>query len=287
MRDRDIVTEHRASHQIGASFDPIRNDGVLGPAQGITPLDEQDVGTGTLDGGSHRIEQVGQVDDLRLLRAVAQHRRALGQGGGHHQVLGTGHGFAGKGEVGRVELVRPGLDVAVLEPDLGTHPDQALDVEVDRALADGAAAGQRHPRAAVAGQQRPQHQDRGPHRLDQVVGRLERADFLDADRVGSLGRFADRRAELLEHPQHRAHVAHPREVAQRHRLVGQQAGRQRRQRGVLGPGDADAALQSLAAVDLQFIHGSPTPDDTHRGGGWTTGADPLVGSDPLEWSRPA
>src|SRR5437868_13025875 len=42
---------------------------------------------------------------------------------------------------------------------------------------DGAAAGQRHPRLALARQQRPEHQDRGAHLAHDVVGRSGRGDL--------------------------------------------------------------------------------------------------------------
>ena len=67
---------------------------------------------------------------------------------------------------------RRGDHVAVLDRDLGAHRLQALDVLVDRARADGAAARQRHLGLAEARQQRTQRQHRRAHGLDQLVGRL-------------------------------------------------------------------------------------------------------------------
>jgi hypothetical protein len=94
-------------------------------------------------------------------RGVLQHGLAIGQGRGHHQVLGAGHGdHVGRDARARRRRGRPhlrcqGLDVAVLHGDLGAHGLQALDVLVHRPRADGAAAGQRHLGRAEAGQQRP------------------------------------------------------------------------------------------------------------------------------------
>ncbi len=56
--------------------------------------------------------------------------------------------------------------------DLGAQRREALEVLVDRPHADGAAAGQRNPRVAAAGEQRPQHQHARAHGLDQLVGRV-------------------------------------------------------------------------------------------------------------------
>ena len=68
------------------------------------------------------------------------------------------------------------------------HRLQALDVLVDRTQADRAAARQRHLRLAAAREQRTQHQDRGAHRLHQLVGR-DRAEIdasaLELHRIGA------------------------------------------------------------------------------------------------------
>ena len=62
-------------------------------------------------------------------------------------------------------------DVAAFDVDLRAHGLQARDVDVHRACADGAAAGQRHVGLAEARQQRPEHQDGRAHGLHQLVGR--------------------------------------------------------------------------------------------------------------------
>ncbi len=63
-------------------------------------------------------------------------------------------------------------DVAVLDDDLRAHGLQALDVLVDRARADGAAAGQRDAGLAEPRQQRPEHENGRPHGLHEVVRRF-------------------------------------------------------------------------------------------------------------------
>jgi hypothetical protein len=50
-------------------------------------------------------------------------------------------------------------------------------VEVDRPVADGAAPGQRHARAALAREHRAQHEDGRAHGLDEVVGGLHRREL--------------------------------------------------------------------------------------------------------------
>ena len=91
--------------------------------------------------------------------------------GGHHEVLGAGDGHRLQHQPRALQAPGARLDVAVLDVDVGAHGLQARHMDVDRARADGAAAGQRHIGRAEARHQRPEHQDRGAHGLDQLVGR--------------------------------------------------------------------------------------------------------------------
>ncbi len=38
------------------------------------------------------IREICQIHHLRLARGILEHRLALGQGGGHHEILGAGDG---------------------------------------------------------------------------------------------------------------------------------------------------------------------------------------------------
>ena len=63
-------------------------------------------------------------------------------------------------------------------------------------------------------------------------------------------------AEVVEQLDHRLDVADARHVRQRHRLVGEQARGEDRQRAVLVPGRADAAVERPAALDDERLgHG--------------------------------
>ena len=65
-----------------------------------------------------------------------------------------------------------GVDIAAIELDGGTHGLQAFQVEIDRAGADLAAAGERDAGFAGAGEQGAEDQDGGAHLADDVVRRL-------------------------------------------------------------------------------------------------------------------
>src|SRR5207249_11509278 len=64
----------------------------------------------------------------------------------------------------------------------------------------------------------------------------------------------DRRAEAARDLQHAAHVAYTRYVVEGHRLVGEEARRDERQRFVLVSRRGDLAVQRRAALDDEARH---------------------------------
>ena len=121
-----------------------------------------------------------------------------------------------------------GVDVALGQFDLRPHQLQRLEVQVDRTGTDSAAAGQRHPRMAFAGQDRPQHQHRGPHLAHQIirrggVGDLGGAHFQHPAVVAAVAVVAVHRQHdpvLGQQVGHGGDVDQVRDVAQGQGLVG-------------------------------------------------------------------
>ncbi len=60
--------------------------------QPVHAEDPDGIGTGTLDVGAHGVEEVGKVNDVRLLGGVFDDGGALGQHRGHHNVHRGTHG---------------------------------------------------------------------------------------------------------------------------------------------------------------------------------------------------
>ncbi len=136
------------------------------------------VGAGAFDVRAHLVEDAGQLLDLRLAGRVHQGGPALGQHRGAHQVLGAGDGRHVEPDVGAAQPPARHLDVdiAVFERDRGAHRLEPLEVLIDRPGADRAAARERHAGAAVAGDERAEHQHRSAHLADQLVGRVRLLD---------------------------------------------------------------------------------------------------------------
>jgi hypothetical protein len=135
----------------------------------------------------------------------------------------------------------------VFQLDARPHGGQPLEVLVDGSRADGASAWQRHARLAVAANQRPQHQGRGAHGLDQLVGRLEVVDGRAVDDGGAVA--LDLGAKLPEQLAHGDHVTQARDVAVGRLAAGKQRRGEDGQRRVLGARHTHLAVQSLAALD--------------------------------------
>jgi hypothetical protein len=251
-----VALRDRAGDQEAARFDPVRHHAVLRAVQALNAFDRDPVGARAANASAHPVQAGRQIGDFGFARRVLDHRFAIGQRGGHHQVLGAGHRHQVGHDPGAAQPpVRSevGHDVAVLDPDLRAQRLQTLQVLIDRAGADRAAARQAHARRAGARQQRPKHDDRGPHRLDQVVRGLGRMQAIGVHR-DRIAVALDFRAHAREQPAHRRDVRQHGHVAQHQLVPRQQPGCQHLQRRVLGAADRHAALQPLPAPDSESVH---------------------------------
>jgi len=171
----------------------------------------------------------GRGDDVR---AIARHRDGI-----QYQAC-------------PLEAAGAGANVAALNLDVGAHGLQPGHVDIDGARTDGAATRQGDVRATKSGHQRAEHQDRGAHRLHQVVRREAflqcRGIHFDAQPFGD----GHTHAHAAEQFDRGGDILQVRHIADCHRVRGQQACRQNRQRRVLGAGDAHFALERHAARDL-------------------------------------
>ena len=91
-RDVQIAASHRAGNDERAGFDAVGNDAVLRAFQLAHTFHANGGRAGALDLRSHFIQQIGEVGDFRLARAVLQDGLAVGESRGHEQVFGAGDG---------------------------------------------------------------------------------------------------------------------------------------------------------------------------------------------------
>ena len=94
----------------------------------------------------------------------------VGEHGGGDDVLRRPDAREREGDVGAVQAIGRGVQLAVGELERGAHRLQPGDVHVDRAGAEVVAAGHRQAHLAAARQQRAEHVDRGADALDELVG---------------------------------------------------------------------------------------------------------------------
>ena len=250
---------HGGRNQEGAGLDAVGHHRIVGAVQLVDAVDGDDVTAGALDAGAHGDQAAREINHLGFARGVFQHGGAVGQGSGHHQVLGAGHGDHVHHDARALQPLAAGVNVAVLDLDVGAHRLQAFDVNVDRARADGAATGQADACIAEARQRRAQHQDGGAHGFHHFVGGFLVRDGFAAQGDVVLVVQRDAHAHVAEQGQHGADVLEMRHVRQFQRLGGEQAGGQDRQRGVLGAGNAHLTGKRVAAMDQQGIHSACDP----------------------------
>ena len=213
--------------------------------------------TGAFNLRAHLVKQVRQVDYLGLARAILQHRFALGERRRHQQVFGSGDGNFLEDDVSALQPLGASFDVAMFLRDLRSELLQSLEVQIDGARANGAAAGQGHASRLHPREQRPQHQRGGTHGLDQLVRSFGIYQIAAAD-GGAMLRAPVAEFDLGAHRRQQLalglNVPHLRNVFQDDGLFGEQSRGHRRQRGVLRTANAHGAQQRIAAANDKLVH---------------------------------
>ena len=259
IADSDLSAGRGGSRHISAGLDLIRDDRISHAAQIIYAADLDDVGTGAADVGAHRVEEVRQIDDMRLLSGILEDRLTLRLDGGKHQVDGRADGNGIEVDTRAVEgtLCTALDDSAVDEVVLRAHQRKALKVLVDRTNTEVTAAGKGDLGVMKTSEQRAQ----------KVVGRTHAAHVL-ADRLISVdGSGVDIERVLIDAAHHRAHILEDRRdqgdvgdiryILDAAGLVTEHHGGDNRDRRVLGAADGDFTVERFTAVDydlFQSVH---------------------------------
>ncbi len=239
---------------VGAGFDAVGDDAVGGGVEGFDSLDGEAVGAEAGDLGAHGVEAGGEVGDFGFAGGVGDGGGAVGEGGGHQEVFGGADGGEWQDNGGAVEAAADGgVHVAAFEQDFGAHLLEALEVEVDRAGADGAAAGEGDLGFAAAGEEGAEDQDGGAHLADDVVGRLGVGDRA-AEAEGAVAGGFGGDAVAGEQGGHGFDVGEFGDVGQAEAFLGEEAGGEQREGGVFGAADGEHAVEWASAANSDPVH---------------------------------
>ena len=236
----EISVGDGSGHQKRAGFDAVGDDGVRRAVQLFFSAHANRGGSRAFDVRSHFDQQLREVRNFRFARRILDNGFALGEGRRHQNIFRSGDGnFVEENAAARqaASARRARFHVAVGHSDFGAHLFERFQMQVHRTRADRASAGKRNPRVAAARDERPEREDRSPHRFHEFVRRFGPVDLFrlnDHRRGRNRGRLDDR-AQVREQASHRDDVAHARNVFEFYAVAGQQRGGHRGQRGIFAP----------------------------------------------------
>src|SRR4029077_12073286 len=155
-----------------SGLDAVGNDAVLRAFQ-LAHAFYADRGCAcAFDASSHFVEKIGEVGDFGFAGAILEDGLAFRQSCGHQEIFGAGDGDLVEDDLCAFQAVGFGFDVTVLLRDLGAELLESLDVEIDGARSNRAAAGERDAGASAASNEGAEDEGGGAHGLDQFVRRF-------------------------------------------------------------------------------------------------------------------
>ena len=247
---QDLAAGGSHGGHIGACLNLVGNDGVAAAPQAVHALNFNGVRAGTPDVGAHRVEEVGQVHDMRLLGSVLDDGVAFRPDGGHHDIHGSAHGDHIQIDVGALEAagLRGSVDEAALHHDLGAKRGKALHVLVDGAHPEVAAAGHGDLRLAEAAQERTNQIIGGPHLPGQLIGGSGGADAAGVDLHCMAVDDADAGTQMLQNLQGQRHIGDLGDIFDPADPVHQQSGGNDGNGGVFGAADLYFTKQGMTTL---------------------------------------
>ena len=252
--DQHIAAGGSGRHHVAAGLDLVRDDAVGAAVQLFHAAHLDHIGAGTAHVGTAHVQEVGQVHHMGLLGAVFQNGLALCHHSGEHAVHGSAHTDLIKEDVCAVELLGTHRDHAVVHAVLGTQGTEHLEVLVDGAGAQVAAAGHGYLRPAKAGQQSAQEVVAGTHLTGQIVRHVGAGQMGGVDLVGVAVEHLDLRAQGAQDLQAYRHITDIRQIFDHTDIRRQNGSRQNADRRILCTGNGDLAMQGLATRNNKFLH---------------------------------
>ena len=230
----DVALGDGRREHICARLDLVGYHAVIGAVKAADAADLDDVGAGAADIGAHAVEKVGYVDHVGFFGRVLDDGVAGGQDSRQQDVDRGADGDHVEIDVAAVEVLAVDDDDAVLDRRGGSEGPEALEMLVDGARADVAAAGKGDLGVVVFAKERAQ----------QVVTRADMADVLVIDAgladVGAVDPVAvaifafDADADLFHGVAESMDIADVRDVVDSDSLVGHDGRREYAKGGVFG-----------------------------------------------------
>ncbi len=238
--------------------------------------DLDNVGTRAADIRAHRVQEVREVNDMRLFGSVLDDGLTLRLDGGEHDVDGRSDGngieinaraVEGLGSVKRD-------DRAVDQIVFRAHELEALEVLVDRTNAEVTAAGKRDLSLMKTAEQRSEQIVGSAHLADAVLRRLKGMDGTGIDIEGIFVDAANHRAHILQDVGDDADVGDIRYIFNAAGLVAQNNAGDDRHGSVLGAADSDLSEEGLAACNHDFFQNRTLLKEFYR---YEDAVDPILG----------
>ena len=260
MLGNDIFNQHlsagrRHGGHIGPRLNLIGDNRVSAAAQFVHALDLDGIRPRAAHIGPHGVQEIRQIDDMRLFRGVFNHGRSLRRRGGHHDIHRRADGYHVQIEIRAFQMVVSGsrVDKAALYGDAGPQSGKALDMLIDRThAAEGTAAGHRHFRLSEAPQQGADEIIGSADFLAEVVVRAHGTDAGTVNLHGMEIQQADGSAQLFQQTQQQRHVGDLRHVFDPADATHQQGRGKNRNRRVFCPADLYLSKQGLPALNNVF-----------------------------------
>ena len=256
MRRDDVLDHHvtarrsRRDH-IGSRLDLIRDDRIGTSVQFLSALDTDNIRSGALDGGSHHVQEVCDIDNMRLLRHVLKNSLSFCAGGRKHHVDCCADRDYVEENLGASQLccLCPDHVPALIHVDLGTESAHTLDVLVDRTSADHASARKGQFDLAVSCEHRSEQIIRGTHGTDLRESHIEIIDAFGVDPHASACRHIHFRSQSGHDMTEAVDIRDIRQILQYAWFPGKNRRRNNGDSGVLRSADRNRSFQAPSAAN--------------------------------------
>ena len=218
-------------------------------------FDTDHIGTGALDAGSHAVEEVGKIHNMRLLRRILNDGIALGKCSRHDHVNGCTHRHHIHIDMASEQLV--GLrnhHAGRCHPYIGSERTESLYVLINRAQPDIAAARKCYLRLLVLAKKR----------ADQIVRSADLSNGFrihrlilnkgTVDHIGMQIRMLYDTTDLRNRSGNGANIRHVRNIFNCNRLICHDRGRNDRKSSVLRSPDLNLSAKRRPAFHNVMQH---------------------------------